>query len=291
MPTDEQDEREAQPTTTPPRPGRRGWRRVVNRRNAMGTGAVAAVAVVALALIAFVLYRTGQIDRYVARQIVSTLARYNIRAEVGSFLARLGAREVEINDLKLYNSVTGAQIGHVGRIVAKVRVEDMYALRLTRNVNLERLTIDRPEIWVVYDAQGRSNFSELKVPPPEPNQRILFAYSTAHVTVNDAVLHYDDRRYDISGEARNVRATVLPDDPNAPAESRMNRIELVASGSTFALGGRAVNPIDVELRARQPGARRHTGTNPALARHRGAAVGHARRLARAPLPDGRAGER
>ncbi|HEX7956266.1 MAG TPA: hypothetical protein VF508_04940, partial [Pyrinomonadaceae bacterium] len=163
---------------------------------------------------------------------------------------RLGPREVEINDLKLYNSVTGAPIGNVGRVIATVRVEDMWSLNLTRNVNLEALTVDRPEIWVVYDAEGRSNFSGLKIPPPEPNQRILFAYSTAEVTVNDAVVHYDDRRYDISGEARNVRATVLPDDPGAPAESRMNRIALAATNSTFTLNGRAVNPIDVKLSAR-----------------------------------------
>jgi translocation and assembly module TamB len=272
MPTDEHDERDAQPTPgapdgggpAPPAPAdesagggtpaarlrRRGWRRVVNRRNAIWTAAVAAVAVVALALIIFLLYRTGQIDRYVAGQIVSTLAKYNVRAEVGSFSTRLGPREVEINDLKLYNSETGAPIGNVGRIVATVRIEDLWSLKLTRDVSLEKLVVDRPEIWVTYDAEGRSNFTGLKMPPPEPNRRILFAYSTAHVVVNDAVVHYDDRRYDISGEARNVRASVLPEDPNAPEESRMNRIEFASAGSTFTMNGRTVNPIDVELRAR-----------------------------------------
>jgi autotransporter translocation and assembly factor TamB len=268
MPTDEHDERDAQPTPgaqggdapTPPDESRgvgtsavrrrRGLRRVVNRRNAMWTAVVAVVAAVALAFIILVLYRTGQVDRYVANQIVSTLAKYNVRAEIGSFSTRLGPREVEINDLKLYNSVTGAPIGNVGRMVATVRVEDLWSLSLSRNVNLEKLTVDRPEIWVNYDAEGRSNFSGLKIPPPEPNSRILFAYSTAHVTVNDAVVHYDDRRYDISGEARNVRASVLPDDPGAPAESRMNRIDFASTGSTFKLNGREVNPIDIELHAR-----------------------------------------
>ncbi len=216
----------------------------------MWTAIVAVVAAVALVFIIFVLYRTGQIDRYVAGQIVSTLAKYNVRAEIGSFSTRLGPREVEVNDLKLYNSETGAPIGNIGRIVATVRIEDLWSLKLTRDVNLEKLVIDRPEIWVNYDAEGRSNFSGLKVPPPEPNSRILFAYSTAHVTVNDAVVHYDDRRYDISGEARNVRATVRPDDPNAPAESRMNVIEFASTGSTFKLNGREVNPIDIKLSAR-----------------------------------------
>lgn len=262
MPTDEHDEQAAQPTPAPTPPDesggvgtsavrrRRGLRRVVNRRNAMWTGIVAVVAAVALVFIIFLLYRTGQIDRYVANQIVSTLAKYNVRAEVGSFSTRLGPREVEINDLKLYNSETGAPIGNISRIVATVRIEDLWSISLTRNVNLEKLVVDRPEIWVVYDAEGRSNFSGLKIPPPEPNKRILFAYSTAQVIVNDAVVHYDDRRYDISGEARNVRASVRPEDLNAPAESRMNVIDFASTGSTFKMNGREVNPIDIELHAR-----------------------------------------
>jgi translocation and assembly module TamB len=270
MPADEQDERPVAPT--PPEEGaplkfeevkegaplspltpkgrRAGWRRVVNRRNAIWTVIVGVAAAVALAFIIFILYRTGKIDRIIAGQIVETFAKYNIRAEIRSFETKFGPRTVELRDLKLYNSVTGAQIGKVDRILAKVRIEDMWGLNLRRSVDLEELTVDRPEIWVVYDAAGRSNFSELKLPPPDPNSRILFAYSTALIHVNDAVVHYDDRRYDISGEARNVRAFVRPEDPNAPEASRANLIDLSLSGSTFALGGRTVAPIDIEAHAR-----------------------------------------
>src|SRR5919197_2158715 len=82
--------------------GRRGWRRVVNRRTAAWTALAAVTAAVALAFIAFILYRTGQVDKYVARQIIDTLAKYNIRAGIGGFTTKLGARTVEIKDLKLY---------------------------------------------------------------------------------------------------------------------------------------------------------------------------------------------
>ena len=128
MPADEQDPKSAPPPTgdegaplkfeeaPPPDPApltprgrrRRGWRRVVNRRTAMWTALVAVTAVLALAFIIFLLYRTGQVDKFVARQIIDTLAKYNIRAEVGSFTSKLGPRTVEIRDLKLYNASTGA---------------------------------------------------------------------------------------------------------------------------------------------------------------------------------------
>src|SRR5436305_5385268 len=265
MPADEHDEQPAgakpeppqdAPTTdegpaaVPPPLRRRGWRRVVNRRNAVWTAIVGVVAVLAVAVILFVLYRTGRIDRIIAGQIINTLAEYNIRAEIGSFRAQIGPRTAEIKDLKLYNATTGAPIGNISRIVATIRIEDMWALSLRRNVNLEDLKVEHPEIWVAYDAQGRSNFDGLKVPPPDPNRRILFAYSTAHVQVTGAVVHYDDRRYDINGEARNARLVVQPEAPNAPAESRADMIDLWMSDSTFTTSGHAVEPVDVELHAR-----------------------------------------
>jgi hypothetical protein len=250
----------ARPTSTdapPPVPARsprsgvgRGWRRVVNRRNAMWTAIVAVVAAVALVFIIFMLYRTGQVDRYVARQIISrspstTYGPRSARSARGSARARSrSTTSSSTTPRRARPSATSAASSP--RCASKTS-----GALPARNVNLEKLTVDRPEIWVVYDAEGRSNFSGLKIPPPEPNSRILFAYSTADVTVNDAVVHYDDRRYDISGEAKNVRATVKPDDPNAPAESRMNLIDLCGHGLDLHLRtGAPVNPIDIELHAR-----------------------------------------
>src|SRR2546423_909889 len=264
MPADEHDEQPAGARTQPPQDApttdegpvvpaprrRRGWRRVVNRRSAIWTAVVGVVAVLAVALILFMLYRTGRIDKIIAGQIINTLAEYNIRAEIGSFRAQIGPRTAEIKDLKLYNATTGAPIGNIIRIIATIRIEDMWALSLRRNVNLEDLKVEHPEIWVVYDKQGRSNSPGLKIPPPAPNQRILFASSTANVAVTDAVVHYDDRRYDISGEAKNVKVIVKPEDPNAPAESRADQVDLWMSDSTFTTSGHAVNPVDVELHAR-----------------------------------------
>jgi len=97
MPADEHDERPAEAAPEPPddapapppdagpRPpaGRRGWRRAVNRRNAILVGAVAVVAVLALALIVYVLYRSGRVDRIIAGQIIGTLAQYNIHERPG----------------------------------------------------------------------------------------------------------------------------------------------------------------------------------------------------------------
>ncbi|PYS69251.1 MAG: hypothetical protein DMF73_15130, partial [Acidobacteria bacterium] len=105
-------------------------------------------------------------------------------------------------------------------------------------------------MWVSFDAQGRSNFRNIHIPPPEPNQRILFAYSTAHVELKNSQVHYGDVLHSLSGEGRNLRATIQPDDPNAPSSSWMNTVVFSSTNSTFVYDGRPINDIDIEARGR-----------------------------------------
>jgi len=230
-----------------PQGERRRW---LTRRNAFIATIAIAVGVVALILIGVLTYRLGYVDRYIANQIKNTFATYGIRAEIREFHTAISPRTVELRDVELTDMQTGEHLGKIDRILATVRVTDLYALNLRRNVNLESLTIDGLEAWVQFDEQGRSNFSNLHLPPPEPNKSILFSYSTAQVQINNAVIHYGDQQHSISGEARNIHATVQPDNPNAPADSWMNTVTLSASNSSFVYDGRPVNDISLDARGR-----------------------------------------
>lgn len=227
--------------------GRR--RRYLTRRNALILTISLAVIAVGLILIAVLAYRLGYVDRYIAGQIKDTFAQYGIRAEIKEFHTA-GARQVVMTDVELYDAATNEKLGKIDKLVAVVRIEDLYALSLRRNINLEKLTVDGVEVWVRFDEQGNSNFRNLKLPPPDPNRRILFSYSTAQIQINNGVVHYGDERHDISGEARNLLATIQPDDPNAPAESWMNTVTFSASNSTFVYDGRPVNNININARGR-----------------------------------------
>jgi translocation and assembly module TamB len=225
-------------------------RRFLTRRNAVIATLVIAISLVVLVLAAIIAYRLGYIDRYIANQIKTTLAQYGIRAEVKGFETKFGPRTAEMRDVELYDQVTGAKLGKIDRILATVRIDDLYALSLNRNVKLQDLQIDGLEVWVEFDKEGNSNFHNLHLPPPEPNSRILFSYSTANVKLNNAVIHYGDERHDLSGEARNIVATIQPDDPNAPEASRMNRVAFSSTNSTFVYDGRPINQIDISAKGR-----------------------------------------
>src|SRR5713101_3911531 len=241
---------ELPPGIPPPRVPRSRVRRVVTRRNAVISGIVIAVGSILLILAGLIAYRLGAVDRYVAGQIKDTLAKYGVRAEIKTFHTSLSPQTVEMLGVELYDASTDEKLGKIDRLLATVRVEDLYALNLRRNINLKDLAVEGLELWVNFDSQGRSNFRNVHIPPPEPNARILFAYSTAHVEVKNTVIHYGDALHSLSGEARNVHAVIQPDDPNAPAASWMNTVSLSASKSTFVYDGRPVNDIDIEARGR-----------------------------------------
>ncbi len=216
----------------------------------MIASAIVGVSALALILLVLFLFRLGFVDRYVASQIKNTFANYGIRAEIREFHATFPPQTVEMNGIELYDSATGERLGKIDQLVATIRIEDLYALNLQRNINLQALKIEGFEAWVTFDEQGRSNFRNLRIPPPEPNKRILFAYSTANVDIKNGVVHYGDARHEISGEARNLQMTVLPDDPSAPAQSWMNTVTMNMSNSSFVYDGRPINNIDIHARGR-----------------------------------------
>ena len=230
-------------------PIRKRWR-YFTRRHAFLAALIVGVGALALVLLVLFLYRLGFVDRYLVGQIKNTFANYGIRAEIRDFHATFPPQTVDMAGIELYDSQTGDKIGKIDRLLATIRVEDLYALNLQRNINLQDLKIEGLETWVAFDEQGRSNFRNIHIPPPEPNKRILFAYSTANVEIKNGVIHYGDTRHEISGEARNLEVIIRPDDPNAPAASWMNTVSLTLSNSNFTYDGRTINNIDVQARGR-----------------------------------------
>ena len=231
--------------------GRR--RRFLNRRNFIIATTAAGIGIVALILLIFIIYRLGYVDRYVAGQIKDTFAKYGIRAEIKTFHAGFPPQTVEMLGVELYDAQSGEKLGKIDRLLATIRIEDLYALNLQRNITLKDLKIEGLEAWVTFDDQGRSNFRNIRIPEPETNRRILFAYTAANIEIKSGVIHYGDARHEISGEARNLKAMILPKDPNAPLENQLHLITFKVTDSTFTYDGRPINNIDIqaELRANE----------------------------------------
>src|SRR5436190_17859415 len=173
-------------------------RRYLTRRNAFITAIGLAVAIVAFVFIAVLIYRLGFVDRYLVSQIKSDFSKYGVRAEIKTFHASVPPGTVLIDGIELFDSISGEKLGKIDRMEAMIRIEDLYAFNLKRHVDLRDLKIEGLEVWVNFDDHGSSNFRNLHLPPPEPNKRILFAYSTAHVEIKNSLVHYGDVKHSLS---------------------------------------------------------------------------------------------
>ena len=71
-------------------------RRFITRRNAIIAGILIGLGAAALILIAFLSYRLGYVDAYIAGQIKNTLATYGVRAEIREFHTAFTPQTVEM---------------------------------------------------------------------------------------------------------------------------------------------------------------------------------------------------
>src|ERR1044071_5585411 len=111
---------------------RKRWRYFTRRHAFIAAGIVGIAAVLLIAVVLF-LFRLGYVDRYVASQIVETFANYGIRAQIRDFHASFPPRTVEMDDVELYDAVTGDRLGKIDRLLATIKITNLYALKLQHN--------------------------------------------------------------------------------------------------------------------------------------------------------------
>src|SRR5689334_15283196 len=93
--------RTVQPTPARPR------RRFVTRRNAIVSGIAIGIGVVVIIIVAFMAYKLGFVDRYIAGQVQDTFSKYGVRAQIKTFHTSFSPQTVEMLGLELYDAKTG----------------------------------------------------------------------------------------------------------------------------------------------------------------------------------------
>lgn len=155
-------------------------------------------------------YRSGKLNRYVAAQIEIALREYGVRAEVGGFEIGRGIRSATLRDVKLYNQATGQLIGTLDRAVVELKITDLYALNLRRNVVFQRLELSNLDLTVTIDENGKSNLDGLHKAPPQAPSRITFDVHSLVGELKNGKLHFDDRQHKLKAELPELQATFEP---------------------------------------------------------------------------------
>src|SRR5689334_22253660 len=211
--------------------------------------ALALLGVILLLFLAAVLYiRSGRLDLYLQAQVIEALSDFGIRAEIGHTHLDLGGYKVTLDDVKLYAGDGKEPFGKIKQMTAEFSVLSY----LRREVNITRVAVDQPEVWLKVDEQGRSNIDALHAPPSTAEEKQnASTFLTATFEINNAALHYDDLKQKISAaipfdpaqEMSGLTLTLKPREPRALVDKLDHDLALNFDKASMTYEGRKVGNI------------------------------------------------
>ncbi len=196
-----------EPTPAPPRKRRLTWKLLLFLSGSL-------LLIIALLALAGLLYlRSDRFNIYIAEQIKEKLKEYGLRGEIGGFDITFKGQTAELKDIKIYNDKTGQLIASIKRAELKLEIRELYAIRLSREINLKKLILEEPEVFVDIDEQGRSNLEGLRVPPTVEGA-ITFDYDELLISLSQGAFHLKDRSRKIETDLPGLDATAQPQSLN-----------------------------------------------------------------------------
>lgn len=239
----EQDQIEESPDTEP-EVRRRSF---FTRRNAV-IAALAGILLLAIfSIISVVSYRYGVLDTYVKGQFRAKMEEIGIVFDADVFRLTVSPLELQLKNATFNDRVTGEKLFFVRDATIGLTVQDIFAWQLSRDITVDSTDINGAEVWVKFDEEGRSNFSNLVFETKE--SRLNFRYESVKFSLQDGTVHFGDLSRKITGDANNVILLLEPENYEVPDEEKRYKIDLTSTDSTFAYDGNPLQEIDIRLKA------------------------------------------
>jgi len=186
-------------------------------------GALILVTLVVLAVATIL--KSGFAERWIRREIVSRIEQgTGARVDIGAFHMNLWQLKFEIDDL----TVHGLEAADVPPLFHAQRVDvGLHIISfLGRTISLDELTVERPEVAVRIDREGRTN---LPVPrarsASRPWRQTLFNLRVRHLELKDGTVSYNDRRTPLAVDGGNLDFVLRYDAPAMGADSYAGNLE------------------------------------------------------------------
>jgi len=227
-------------------PAARGKRRFFSRRNAgIGLGALA-VLLALVAILVVVFYRNGVFDNYVKKQFVAKMDQIGIVFSADTFRVTVNPLQLELKTATFNDKISGEKLFFIRDAKIGLTVKNLYAWQLSRDITVDSTDINGAEVWVKFDENGKSNFSNLKF-VEDQGSRVNFNYSSVKFALRDGVVHYGDTQRKLGGDANNVVFTIAPEDIAVPDEQKRYVFDLASNDSNFVYDESRLEDIDLRV--------------------------------------------
>lgn len=193
---------------------------------------------ISLGALASLLWLQGNGFRnWISKRLDLELQKYNL-CLTGDLQVDPFHFQAEVDNLKIQTCDSKETILIANHLYLKIRLISFFS----KKFQLQDFLIDRPQIFVNFDAQGRSNFSSIR-PPNQQGQETSFI-STLNAVVSDGELIYSDKRIPISGQLKNFTLNV------AINKTQGHQVNLIASNSFLKYKDQDITLDELVLRTK-----------------------------------------
>jgi hypothetical protein len=105
--------------------------------------------------------------------------------EAEVFRTTVSPMSLELKNATFTDKETGEKLFYIDSARLGLRMTDLYSWQLSRTFEVESTDIQGAEIWVRFDDEGNSNFSNLQFTTKE-GERVKFKYSSIKFALRDA---------------------------------------------------------------------------------------------------------
>ncbi|MDQ3798492.1 MAG: translocation/assembly module TamB domain-containing protein, partial [Acidobacteriota bacterium] len=224
---------------------RRG--RFLTRRNFFISLTLIVGAILVLVLAGFLVYRFGYFDNYVKNQFITKMDQIGITFSADTFRTTIAPMTLELGNATFVDKKTGERLFRIDKATLGLSVTDLYAWQLSRDFRVDSTDVDGAEVWIRFDENGNSNFSNLEFVEEERGY-VNFNYTSLRFSLQNGLIHFGDVQRRVSADARNVLLTLEPENPLAPDEQKRYRFDFTSTKSTVVYDERPIDPVDVRVR-------------------------------------------
>lgn len=245
MPDEEVEQREENEQEAPPADEPAPKRSFLTKRNALIALGAAVLGVVLLVVVGVFLYRGGVADSYVKAQFKAKMADIGVDFDADVFRLTVAPLRLELKNATFNDRITGDKLFFVRDAQLGLTVQDLYSWQLSRDITIDTTDITGAEVFVKFDENGKSNFSNLKLVEDQAGSRVNFKYESVRFSLRDSTIHFGDLSRKIAADANNVAFLLEPVDGNVPAEQIRYKFDLSSTQSNFVYDDRPLEPIDL----------------------------------------------
>lgn len=246
--TEETVESESQESAAEETAPEKARRRFFTRRNGVIALGLVALLAVAVAILITVSYRYGVYDNYVKAQFVAKMADIGVVFDADVFRVTVSPLQLELKNATFNDKITGDKLFFINDAKLGLTVKDLYAWQLSRDISIDTTAVDGAEVWVKFDENGKSNFSNLNFVQDQAGSRVNFTYSSLKFSLKNGLVHFGDGQRKISADAKNVLFLLEPENYDVPDEQKRYKFDLTSTDSNFVFDESPIAPIDIRAK-------------------------------------------